>query len=99
MLTALLFLLAAETSTGAAEAAVEPNPKAMSRTEIRAHNATLDKDHPYYIRCVKAADTGSLIARSLSCRTNEQWTAADRTGNQNARDTVEAMQSKATNSN
>lgn len=99
MLAAVLLLLAAEVGGGGAEMAVEPDPKAMSSAEIRTHNAGLDKSHRYYIRCVRSVAIGSLIARVYSCRTNQQWTAADRTGNQNARDTVEAMQSKAMNSN
>ena len=76
----------------------EPNPKSMSSSEIRDFNANLPREHRYYIRCVKSADTGSLVKRNLRCRTNEQWQMADDTGNRNARDTVEAMQSKANNS-
>ena len=97
MLTSLLLMLAAEASGGATALTVEPNPKTMSRSQIRTHNAALNKTHPFYIRCVKTADTGSLIARNYSCRTNRQWDVAERTGNQNARDTYEAMQGKAIN--
>lgn len=63
----------------------EPVPSQMSRSEIREHNAKLPKDHPYYIRCVKATDTGSLVARRQVCRTNQTWAAFDRAGEQAAR--------------
>lgn len=99
MLTAILMMLAAEASGGATARTDEPDPKSMSRSEIRTHNAALNKTHPYYIRCVKSADTGSLIARNYSCRTNHQWDVAERTGNENARETLEAMKGKAINSN
>ena len=70
----------------------------MSQKEIRAYNANLDKHDPFYIRCVSTTEIGSLVKRTYSCRTNHQWTKSDDTGNQNARETYEAMQGKATNS-
>jgi hypothetical protein len=82
----------ATSAVGAAMA--EPNPKTMSQKEIRAHNAKLDARHPYYIRCVKSAPTGSLIAREVSCRTNQQWAAADNVGNDEARVIQDKMASK-----
>lgn len=99
MLSAVLLVLAAEGAIPvAAEAAVvEPNPKAMSQAEIKAFNAKLARSHPYFIRCVRREEVGSLVKRNLSCRTNAQWKRADDAGNQSARDSVEAMQSKATN--
>lgn len=75
----------------------EPNPKAMSQSEIRTFNATLAKNHKYYIRCVRSAATGSMIQRQFSCRTNEQWAIADVRGNQESRDIGEEMASKSWN--
>lgn len=100
MISAVLLLLSAEAAIPvAADAAVlEPNPKAMSQSEIRAFNAKLARTHPFYIRCERSEDIGSLVKRKMSCRTNAQWQKAADIGNQNARDSVEAMQSKATNS-
>lgn len=72
----------------------EPSPKAMSQKEIREFNAKLPKNHPFYIRCVKSDETGSIAKKLYSCRTNRQWVRDDTTGNQNARDTMEAMTSK-----
>lgn len=77
----------------------EPDPKAMSQKEIREFNSKIPRDHPFYIRCVKADETGSIARKSYSCRTNRQWQLADKNGNQNARDAVEAMTSKATVTN
>lgn len=100
MIEAVLLMLAAQgAATGAAAAAavVEPDPKEMSKSEIRAFNAALTRDHPFYIRCERTEDVGSLVKRKMSCRTNAQWKRAEEVGNQNARDSVEAMQSKASN--
>ena len=99
MLSAVLMMLAAGTVPAADPAAevVEPNPRAMSQKEIRAFNAKLAKGHPYYIKCVKSDEIGSLVKRSYSCRTNAQWQKAEAIGNQNVRDTIQDMQSKATN--
>ncbi|MFA7585747.1 MAG: hypothetical protein WCY11_06055 [Novosphingobium sp.] len=96
-ITALLVVLATEAAVVPPVPVTEPNPKVMSQSEIRAFNATVSRDHPFYIRCVRASDTGSLVRKSYSCRTNQQWRASDTIGNQNARDTYEDMQGKAMN--
>lgn len=91
-------LIALAGSAAAATADIpEPNPKAMSQSEIRTFNASLEKGHKYYIRCKKDTATGSMIQRQFSCRTNQQWAAADVRGNQEARDIGEEMQSKSWN--
>ena len=97
MIVSILLLMGAETLPGvnAAQAIVEPDPKAMSQSEIRAFNANLARGHPYFIRCVKRADTGSLVKRNFSCRTNAQWHFTEDRANQDARDTVEGWKSKA----
>ena len=94
--SALVALIGSATAVAPA-ALVEPNPKKMSQAEIRAFNASLDKDHKFYIRCKRSASTGSLAKREYSCRTNAQWTAADTRGNQEARDIMEEMTSKSWN--
>lgn len=80
-----------------ANALVEPDPKVMSQKEIRAFNASLDKKHPFYIRCVSTIEIGTLAKRNYSCRTNRKWSLADRIGNDNARETYDAMTSKSWN--
>lgn len=77
----------------------EPDPKKMTAAEIRAHNAALDKQHPNYIRCVRQAPIGSLVATQRSCRTNAQWARADEVGNAEARDIGDKMASKSWNTN
>lgn len=64
----------------------EPRTSLMSKSEIRDHNAKLDRSHRFYIRCVKAPDTGSLVARRAVCRTNDQWAAVEAAGRDQARD-------------
>lgn len=101
MLSAFILMIAAEVSasTPNPQPLVEPNPKTMTQREIKAFNASIPKDHPFHIRCVRTVDTGSLVRGSYSCRTNRQWALADDAGNRNARETVEAMQGKAVNTN
>lgn len=94
---ALILLSSAATAPvggAAATAQVEPDPKAMTPSQIRQHNSKLDRKHPYFIRCVKSANTGTLVARNVSCRTNRQWAIADRVGNDEARDIGDKMASK-----
>lgn len=103
MLISTLLVLTAQAMPAAATTRAvdiaEPNPREMSRAEITKFNAQLDRTHPYYIRCVRTLETGSLVKKSYSCRTNEKWEIAERTGSQNARETVEAMQKSSTNGN
>lgn len=99
MLSMLLAVAAAQVASPAVPADIaEPNPKTMKAAEIAAFNAKLSRSHPYYIRCVRSVETGSLVKRTFSCRTNAQWQSADTRGNDNARETYEHMQSKAGNS-
>ena len=92
----ILFLAAAGAATPVIGAAPieEPNPKAMSYAEIKAFNGRVPREHPFHIRCVKTAAIGSLVARNVSCRTNEQWDRADRVGNDEARDVMEHSKGK-----
>ncbi|MFM5931069.1 MAG: hypothetical protein ACKOPQ_09195 [Novosphingobium sp.] len=94
-----LMLSAAEPAAPAPAPVTEPDPKTMTQKQIRAFNAQLDRKHPFWIRCVSTVEIGTLSKRNYSCRTNRQWELADKTGNQNARDTVEAMTGKAVNTN
>jgi len=91
MFPGLLIALAAQAAAATPTDIVEPDPKAMSRSEIRQFNAKLAKTHPFYIRCVRSAEVGSLVKRNYSCRTNAQWDRADRIGNQNAYETYDTF--------
>lgn len=77
----------------------EPNPKELSRSEIRAHNARVMATDPYFIKCVKSEPIGSLVKRNFSCRTNSQWNAADLAGNDEMRRVADQMSSKFENTN
>lgn len=74
-------------------------PSAMTPTEITAYNKGLPQTHPYYIKCRKTLEIGSLVKKNRVCYTNEKWKEVSAKGNQNARDTAEAMTSKASTSN
>lgn len=98
----LLFATAGAVDTAQAvpvAASAPVDPKKMSQAQIRAHNAKLAKTDPNYIRCVKSAPIGSLVSRNFSCRTVAQWNAADRVGNDEARQIGEDMASKSWNTN
>ncbi|KQZ65843.1 hypothetical protein EEB18_011415 [Sphingopyxis sp. OPL5] len=70
-------------------------PSAMTPTEIKAYNEGLAQTHPYYIKCRKTLEIGSLVKKNRVCYTNEKWKEVSAKGNQDARDTAEAMTSKA----
>lgn len=95
MIAAMMAVLTAATAAQVPADMVEPDPKAMTPSEIRAHNAKLPATHPYFIRCVKVTQVGSLVARRASCRTNNQWHLADEAGNREARNIADQMSSKA----
>lgn len=94
---------ATETVAVQASAADERTPpdrpaSTMTSKEIAAFNEGLDSKHPYFIRCRRLEETGSLVRKARVCRTNEQWAQSFAQGNQNARDTVEAMTRAPVNS-
>ncbi|BBB13277.1 hypothetical protein [Sphingopyxis sp. FD7] len=92
-------LLSASAALAADQAALAKAPSAMTPTEIKAHNEGLTPTDPAYIKCRKTLEIGSLVKKNRVCHTNEQWKEVSAKGNQNARDTAEAMTSKAGNSN
>ena len=98
MIAAALALALTQVVPVAATDAVEaPDPKAMSQADIRAFNARLPRDHPNYIRCEKREETGSLVKKLYSCRTNEQWKQADQIGNDNVREVGDHFRPKFLN--
>jgi hypothetical protein len=86
MIAVAMALAGAQLATAPIAPVDEPDPKQMSRADIRKFNAVLARDHPYYIRCEKRSETGSLVKKLYSCRTNEQWQKADAVGNDAARE-------------
>lgn len=59
-------------------APVQLDPRAMSMSEIRAHNATLERSDRKYIVCRTTPQTGSLARKNRICRTNSEWDQASR---------------------
>jgi hypothetical protein len=98
MIVTAFALLGAQVVPVAATDAVEPpDPKEMSQADIRTFNARLPRDHPHYIRCEKREETGSLVKKLYSCRTNEQWKQADQIGNDNVREVGDHFRPKFLN--
>jgi hypothetical protein len=54
------------------------DPRAMSMSEIRTHNATLARSDRKYIVCKTSEHTGSLARKNRICRTVDEWDRASR---------------------
>lgn len=87
----LLIAIAAPAAATSDRQPPDRPPSTMTSREIAAFNQGLEKAHPYYIKCRRMEEIGSLVKKARVCRTNQDWVQADKVGNQNARDTVEAM--------
>lgn len=97
MLTMVAFVV---TSVSAADPAVgrtapDRPPSTMTSSEIKAHNEGLPPTHPYFVKCRKIEEIGSLVKKARVCHTNEQWKQLWVQGNQDSRDTMDAFSSKA----
>lgn len=93
----LILAAAAATTPVSATNVPEPDPSHMSLKEIRAFNKTVGKDHPYFIRCRRDVEIGSVAKAHTVCRTKRDWADADEAGNRAARDTVRLMNETAGN--
>lgn len=98
MIAALLLILATEAPVAAPNVGTEPDPKTMSRAEIRDHNAKLAKNDPFYIRCERQEEIGSLVARKTVCRTNRQWAALDKATEGQIRGIADDVRSRSSSS-
>jgi hypothetical protein len=88
-----LFVIALSQATGpAAATASVDGPVVMTVSEIRTYNAKLSRDDPAYIRCERTLETGSLVKKRNSCRTNAEWRRVEEIGNQDARDLLDEIQ-------
>ncbi|WP_294035421.1 hypothetical protein [Sphingopyxis sp.] len=85
---------AAEGATPVDRAPPTKTPSAMTPTEIKAYNAGLPETHPYFIKCRKTLELGSLVKKVRVCHTNEKWKEVIANSSQNARDATEAFTSK-----
>jgi len=91
-------MLAAQTPAIVDRPPPDRPPSAMSNKEIAAYNQGLPKDHPNFIRCRSFGEIGSWAKKNRVCRTNSDWRLSERNGNENARDTLEAMRRAPVNS-
>jgi hypothetical protein len=98
-IAALATCIAAPAFAGDKQPPARP-PSEMTPTEIKAHNAGIDKSHPYFITCRKTEVIGSLARKLRVCRTTEQWKEASAKGNDSTRETLEGFaRSGGTNNN
>lgn len=67
----------------------------MTNAEIKAYNEGLAPTHASYIKCRKIEEVGSLVKKARVCHTNEQRKQLWVQGNQDSRDTMDTMSSKA----
>ena len=98
VLTAVSLVLVAPAVAGGDKLPPDRMPSEMTPTEIKAYNADIVRNHPYYITCRKTEVMGSLVKKLRVCRTQEQWKEASHKGNENAADTLEAMRRAPINS-
>lgn len=95
IVSAILLLAAAPAAT---PIVAEPNPADMTAAQIRDHNKQLDRTHPYFIKCVREADTGSLVARKPVCKTNERWAILEKRTRSGADDIASDMTARSASS-
>jgi hypothetical protein len=96
MLTVVAFVVTSVSAGDPAAGRTAPDrpPSTMTNSEIKAHNEGLPPTHPYYVKCRKIEEIGSLVKKARVCHTNEQWKQLWAQGNQDARDTVDHFGSK-----
>ncbi|MGQ2935057.1 MAG: hypothetical protein ACT6QT_17850 [Sphingopyxis sp.] len=66
-------------------------PSEMTGEEIDAYNMGRAANAPDYIRCRRIEQIGSLVKKLRVCNTNAEWRRITDKGNQDARDTLEAV--------
>lgn len=89
----LVGLSAASASATASDAEVPlaRTPSEMTGDEIDAYNSGRAPNSPDYIRCRRIEQIGSLVKKLRVCNTNAEWRRITDKGNQDARDTLEAV--------
>jgi hypothetical protein len=58
-----------------------------------AGEAVVDKSSPDYVRCRRIEVTGSRARKEKICKTNAEWDAIARAGNDSSREQLERSQS------
>ena len=77
-LSIFLVMLPSGTMAQADAAPQQIDPRAMTMSEIRVHNAKLDRKDRKYIVCRTSDQTGSLARKNRICSTNSEWDRASR---------------------
>jgi hypothetical protein len=91
-LAILIGLSAASTAIASeAEMPLARVPSEMTGDEIDAYNMGRAANSPDYIRCRRIEQIGSLVKKLRVCNTNSEWRRITDKGNQDARDTLEAV--------
>jgi hypothetical protein len=98
MLAPLALLLQAPLTVSAATDSLSGPPSAATNDEIAAHNASRNPRDADFIRCRRLPVPGSLVKKARVCKTNAEWAKSWAVGNQNARDTYDAMNRGSSNS-
>lgn len=98
---ALLAIFAASSVQASAADRLPPDrpPSMMTSREIAEFNTGLQVSDPVFITCRRIEITGSLVKKARVCRTNNEWRIVSDKGNQNVRDTIDAMSKGSTNNN
>ena len=86
-----LILLALASSALDAGASPPDGPLRMSASQIRVYNANLARSDPQFIRCTKQLETGSLVRKRATCRTNAEWRRVEDISNNEARDIADRV--------
>lgn len=66
---------------------------AQSTGSPPAGEAVVDKSSPDYVRCRRIEVTGSRARKEKICKTNAEWEAISRAGNDTSREQLERSQS------
>ena len=66
---------------------------AQSAGSTAAGEAVVDKSSPDYVRCRRIEVTGSRARKEKICKTNAEWDAIARAGNDSSREQLERSQS------
>lgn len=77
---------AADAAKQEAKAKADPEIEVVETKPVKI----TDKSHPDYVRCKRESVIGSRARKRKVCKSNKEWVADSRKGNQHTRELVEA---------
>lgn len=89
IIAASLFALQATPQAADAAKAEAKDETQIEVVETKPIKIT-DKKHPDYVLCKRESVIGSRARKRRICKTNREWVALNRKGNQHSRDLIEA---------